>query len=94
MPLNAIVWVHQHMMRYRHIPIPLLYNVAILDRWGHSHAIYTVGTQVGDMIAAITRGRPWMEVGANSPLRQQFGHDVKGFIAAVEARRKQSSSST
>lgn len=93
-PLNAIVWVHQHMMRYRHIPIPVLYNVAILDRWGQSHAIYTSGLQVPNMVGAITRGRPWMEVGPNSPLRQQFGHDVKGFIAAVEARRKHFSSTT
>ena len=96
-PLSYIVWVYRprkvafrgNLLRMLIHSIVATHTLIFLDRLGKQHVVRAADGQLNQIMSAVTQGRPWMETGAKSPLRQQFGMDKAGFIAAVEARRQQ-----
>lgn len=92
-PLDWIVWIARPrrirlgrtmILTYIRASMTLLY----MDRMGKQHTIYGRDGQMDAILSLVSQGRSWMEVGWPSALRDRFGADKAGFIAAVEARRQ------
>lgn len=93
-PTDAIVWIFQpRKVRFRRnaylINLLAEHTRIALDRLGKQHVVRASPGVLDGIVAAVTRNRPWMEVGDPNPLREHYGLDKAGFIAAVEARRQQ-----
>lgn len=92
-PLDRIVWIalprkirwgRTMVLTFLRASVTLLY----MDRMGKQHTVHGANGQLDAILSFVTRGRSWMEVGWPSALRDRFGADKAGFIAAVEARRQ------
>jgi hypothetical protein len=90
--LNDVVWMYKHVLKTKYygvVTVAKTYSVYLWDRHGHCVTITGKEKQVDEMLQVIYQRAPWIIVGYDQQLENEWKKNRAEVIASVDQRRAQ-----